>query len=313
MMAFYNYKGITLLDTNELVKCFKALSDKTRLRLFYVLQQYELNVNEIVLVVGMIQSGVSRHLKILLESGLVTSRKDGSFIYYSIAKNQATQSLIHLIAQENFKDSTIEQDIEAAKEMIHIRQNRTKRFFKSVAPQWDRLKKEVFGEFDLNGMITQKIKFSGLISDLGCGTGELIEQFAFQSCDTLIGPCDKLIGIDSSPEMLDQARKRLSDNQNIELRLGELEHLPMKNKEIQPKSSINEVFRVLKPGGIFILSDFEKHDKEKIKEIMGGSWMGFETQEIKAWLTESGFKVMNMESYSVNYDLTINIFTAKKS
>ncbi|MFH2059691.1 MAG: metalloregulator ArsR/SmtB family transcription factor [Pseudomonadota bacterium] len=306
------------MDTNELVKCFKALSDKTRLRLFYVLQQYELNVNEIVLVVEMIQSGVSRHLKILLESGLLTSRKDGSFIYYSIAKNQATQSLIHLIAQENLNDPMVEQDLETAKEMIHIRQNRTKRFFKSVAPQWDRLKKEVFGEFDLNGMITRKIKFSGLISDLGCGTGELIEQFALQSCD-------KLIGIDSSPEMLDQARKRLANNQNIELRLGELEHLPMKNKEIdtaimnmvlhhisQPKSSINEVFRVLKPGGIFILSDFEKHDKEKIKEIMGGSWMGFEKQEIKAWLTEFGFKVMNMDSYKVNYDLIINIFTAKR-
>lgn len=301
-----------------MVKCFKALSDKTRLRLFYVLQQYELNVNEIVLVVEMIQSGVSRHLKILLESGLLTSRKDGSFIYYSIAKNQATQSLIHLIAQENLNDPMVEQDLETAKEMIHIRQNRTKRFFKSVAPQWDRLKKEVFGEFDLNGMITRKIKFSGLISDLGCGTGELIEQFALQSCD-------KLIGIDSSPEMLDQARKRLANNQNIELRLGELEHLPMKNKEIdtaimnmvlhhisQPKSSINEVFRVLKPGGIFILSDFEKHDKEKIKEIMGGSWMGFEKQEIKAWLTEFGFKVMNMDSYKVNYDLIINIFTAKR-
>ncbi len=70
----------------ELIKCFKALSDKTRLRLLYILQFYELNVNEIVLVVNMIQSGVSRHLKILQESGLLSSRRDGSFIYYGASK-----------------------------------------------------------------------------------------------------------------------------------------------------------------------------------------------------------------------------------
>ena len=67
----------------DLSKCFKALSDKTRLRLLYVLSKYELNVNEIVLVVDMIQSGVSRHLRILLEAGLLVSRKEGSYIYYS--------------------------------------------------------------------------------------------------------------------------------------------------------------------------------------------------------------------------------------
>ncbi|MFH2091845.1 MAG: metalloregulator ArsR/SmtB family transcription factor [Pseudomonadota bacterium] len=306
------------MDTNALIKCFKALSDPTRLRLFYVLQHYELNVNEIVMVVGMIQSGVSRHLKILVDSDLLTSRKDGSFIYYSIAKNQIAQSLIFLIARKDSNDPMVEQDMETAREMIHIRQNRTKRFFKSVAPQWDRLKKEVFKEFDLNLVISQKIEFSGFISDLGCGTGELVEQFASRS----VG---KIIGIDSSPEMLDQARKRLAGNPMIELRLGELEHLPMKNKEIdtavmnmvlhhisQPRVSISEVFRVLKPGGVFVLSDFEKHDNEKIKQIMGGSWMGFEQQEIKTWLTESGFIFKTVDSYAVNHELTINMFTAKK-
>ncbi len=306
------------MDTIELIKCFKALSDKTRLRLFWVLQQYELNVNEIVLVVGMIQSGVSRHLKILSESGLLTSRKDGSFTYYCTAKNQITQSLLKLIKPKTLKDPEFEQDLESARAMIHIRQSRTKRFFKSIAPQWDQLKKEVLGELDLNGLIIDLIQTSGIVSDLGCGTGELIEQLAGSSFG-------KLIGIDSSPEMLEQARKKLDKNPRIDLRLGELEHLPMKNKEIdtavmnmvvhhisQPQLSINEVSRVIKPGGTFILSDFEKHDQEKVKELMGGSWLGFERQDIETWLTESGFNVKNMVSYAVHHNLTVNIFTAQK-
>ncbi|MBU2452536.1 MAG: metalloregulator ArsR/SmtB family transcription factor, partial [Proteobacteria bacterium] len=183
----------------ELIKCFKALSDKTRLRLLYVLQQYELNVNEIVLVVEMIQSGVSRHLKILMESGLLTSRRDGSFIYYSTAKNDVIKAFISLIDQSLEKQKMIGQDLKKAREMIKIRQNRTKRFFKIVAPQWDRLKKEVFGNFDVNAMIQQKLLFHGSISDLGCGTGELIERLSSNALQ-------KLIGIDSSPEMLEQAR-----------------------------------------------------------------------------------------------------------
>ena len=302
----------------ELIKCFKALSDKTRLRLLYVLQQYELNVNEIVLVVDMIQSGVSRHLKILMESKLLTSRRDGSFIYYSAVKNDVVKTFISLVDQSFEEEDIIGQDLKKAREMIEIRQNRTKCFFKIVAPQWDRLKKEVLGSFNLNSMIKEKLFFHGNISDLGCGTGELIEILSEKASH-------KLIGIDASPEMLEQARLRLSGIDNAELRLGELEHLPMKNKEIdtavmnmvlhhisQPELPIAEVFRVLKQKGMFILADFEKHDQEKIKQIIGGSWLGFEKEKIKAWLTDAGFHFKAVDSYPVNHGLTINVFTAVK-
>ncbi|MCK5836784.1 MAG: methyltransferase domain-containing protein, partial [Desulfobacula sp.] len=102
-------------------------------------------------------------------------------------------------------------------------------------------------------------------------------------------------------------------------------NLPMKNQEVnivimsmvlyhifEPEKSIHEVFRVLKPGGLFLLADFEKHDQEKIKKIMGGSWLGFEKEKIKTWLIDTGFHLKKVESYPVNYGLTINVFTAKK-
>ena len=302
----------------ELIKCFKALSDNTRLRLLYVLQQYELNVNEIVLVVDMIQSGVSRHLKILLDSGLLTSRRDGSFTYYSAAKNEPAISLISLVKKNLDHKAIARRDLEKSGEMIKIRQNRTKRFFKIIAPQWDRLKKEVFGNFDLNSRIKEKLIFNGKIADLGCGTGELIESLSRETQD-------QFIGIDYSPEMLEQARLRLSGTKNAELRLGELEHLPMKNEEIdtaimnmvlhhisQPQLPIAEAYRVLKPKGFFILSDFQKHDQKNINELMGGSWFGFEKEKIGTWLTDTGFHFKTMDSYPVNHGLTINVFTAQK-
>lgn len=302
----------------ELIKCFKALSDKTRLRLLYILQFYELNVNEIVVVIDMIQSGVSRHLRILQESGLLNSRRDGSFIYYGASKNSVSDPLIPLLKKEFLNDPDVQRDIKKAEEMIQIRQNRTKRFFKHIAPKWDRLKKEVLGEFDLNKALLNLVPTGKKIADLGCGTGELLNKMSQTSSN-------QLIGIDSSPEMLEQAKIRLSGSENIQLRLGELEHLPMKNEETevaimnlvlhhvpQPQLSIKEVFRVLKPDGIFILSDFEKHNQEHIKEIIGGEWLGFEDSKIQSWLSETGFDVRKVESYDVNLGLQINIFIGWK-
>ncbi len=301
----------------ELIKCFKALSDKTRLRLLYVLRRYELNVNEIVLVVEMIQSGVSRHLKILLDSGLLTARKDGSFTYYSAARNDLTHAFMTL-ADHCSEMEEIRKDLIKAREMIRIRQNMTQRFFKTVAPHWDQLKKQVLGNFDLNSIILEKIRFQGNVLDLGCGTGELMEKLSDQTQF-------KIIGIDSSSEMLEQARLRLLGKENAELRLGELEHLPMRNKEIQtaimnmvlhhisePELPLLEVHRILKPGGIFILSDFDPHDEAKIREQMGGAWSGFEKEKIKIWLTETGFHLKKIDSFPVNQGLVINIFTAEK-
>jgi ArsR family transcriptional regulator len=239
-------------------------------------------------------------------------------MYYAAADNELMRAVVSLVNQSPEQDEILGRDLEKAREMIIIRQDRTKRFFKTVAPQWDRLKREVLGDFDLNSRIREKIRFQGNVSDLGCGTGELIQQLAHEGLD-------KLIGIDSSPEMLDQARLRLSGTPNAELRLGELEHLPMKNREIdtavmnmvlhhisQPELPIAEAYRVLKPGGLFVLSDFEKHDQEKIKKILGGSWLGFDQEKILHWLAAEGFVVKSVEAYRVHHQLTINLFLAQK-
>ncbi len=53
----------------DVIRQFKALSDPTRLRLLHILNEVELNVNEIVSIVDMIQSGVSRHLKFCWNPG----------------------------------------------------------------------------------------------------------------------------------------------------------------------------------------------------------------------------------------------------
>ncbi|PIE61278.1 MAG: ArsR family transcriptional regulator [Desulfobacterales bacterium] len=315
----------------EVIKQFKALSDPTRLRLVNILDRYELNVNEIVSVVEMIQSGVSRHLRILLDAGLLTARKDGSYIYYTAAQDHDARAMIELACRRVADDPLFSADLHRADLCLVLRKARAKRFFKTVAPQWDRLKQEVLGNFDLNGLFEAHLKSrvvassmgvrrekDGVVADLGCGTGEMLSRCLDLGLKTLIG-------VDASPEMLEQARLRLPERPDLELRLGELENLPMRDREVnavvmsmvlyhigEPAKSILEVYRVLSPGGWFLLADFLQHPNAQIKEIIGGSWLGFTRSQIQAWLSAAGFHLRTLDVYPVEKELSIIFFVAQK-
>ncbi|THB76094.1 MAG: methyltransferase domain-containing protein [Desulfobacteraceae bacterium] len=306
----------------EIIKRLKAISDETRLRILFVLLQYELNVNEIVSVIGMIQSGVSRHLKILMESGLLASRKDGSFIYYSAVENGDNQRIIEVVRHALQEEPRALQDIRGAEQAIQDRLRRTKIFFRDVAKDWDTLKRQVIGGLDLDQIIEEKVSGCNVIADLGCGTGELLERL---DARTSPQPTAQLIGVDSSVEMLDLARSRLSGSLKVNLRLGELEHLPMRNEEVQciimnmvlhhistPRDVILEASRVMAQGGAFILSEFEQHDNEKVRKIMGGAWLGLDSGKIRSWLERAGFECRSQQTHAVNHGLQVNIFSSIK-
>ena len=69
---------------------FRALADPTRLRIVHLLREMELAVGEIALVVGQSQPRVSRHVRILVEAGLAERRKEGSWVFLSLAAGGAT-------------------------------------------------------------------------------------------------------------------------------------------------------------------------------------------------------------------------------
>ena len=62
---------------------YRLLGDEGRLRLLRVLARERLNVTELTGVLGLAQSGVSRHLGLLKDAGLVKEEKDGGYSYYS--------------------------------------------------------------------------------------------------------------------------------------------------------------------------------------------------------------------------------------
>ena len=76
----------------EFMNITKALADETRARALLALRQGELCVCQITELLGLAPSTVSKHLSLLLQAGLVESRKDGRWIYYKLpGKNAAVE------------------------------------------------------------------------------------------------------------------------------------------------------------------------------------------------------------------------------
>ena len=107
----------------ELVKVFKALSDETRIRLLKLLQQRELCVCEIMQVLKMTQSRVSRNLGILKDAGLVTDRRDGLWVHYSLNRksfNKYVQPILELLEDWIDDNDDVRRDLSELAEAVKM-------------------------------------------------------------------------------------------------------------------------------------------------------------------------------------------------
>ena len=75
----------------DIIKVLKALCDETRLRMLMLIEQKELCVCEVMRILDMHQSRVSRHLNILRDAGLARARRQGTWMFYSAAANESSE------------------------------------------------------------------------------------------------------------------------------------------------------------------------------------------------------------------------------
>jgi ArsR family transcriptional regulator len=298
---------------------FKALSDITRVRIYHVLLDHELSVNELVALLGMGQSRVSHHVKILLDSGLLACRRSGVWSFYSADRSPAVQAFSEAARSLFDGEPELSGDMDNAEKIIGQRSISTRQFFNTIAPKWDGLKKDILGSFDLNGALTAGVEKICVAADLGCGTGELLEY--------LMPLADRVIGVDSSQQMLEEARKRFSGEYGgADLRLGELEHLPMKDGEAdlavislalhhlsEPQDALKEAFRILNEGGRLIVAEFDRHENETLRKNYGDRWLGLSKEDLYGWLARCGFTPFAVTSHPLRKSLVLNIFDSKKT
>src|SRR5258708_6288027 len=202
---------------------YRLLGDEARLRLLRVLRRERLNVTELTGILGLAQSGVSRHLGLLKDAGLVIEEKDAGYTYYRVPEDAAADghAAIWPALEAQFDSAAGEAAVRAdearLQEVLRLRKENfdthggaDSRDARQLVPgrSWAAWSRAL-------GMLLP----SWRVADLGCGEGYLTVEAARWA--------SKVIAVDRSEVVLTRARAlaRRRHVSNVIWKKGELEKL----------------------------------------------------------------------------------------
>src|SRR4029079_18054357 len=164
---------------------FQALADPTRLRILALLRVMELSGGEPAPVLGQSQPRVSRHLKILSDAAVLERRKEGSWVFLTLADAERVAPMFELV--DGWADAATRAMFAAdAARTETIRADRTEaanRYFAGHAEVWDQIRSLHVAESEVERAIDRTLgrRPLGRLVDIGTGTGRMIELFGPRS------------------------------------------------------------------------------------------------------------------------------------
>jgi ubiquinone/menaquinone biosynthesis C-methylase UbiE len=308
-------------STLPLADRFQALADPTRLRIVALLRIMELSVGELAQVLGQSQPRVSRHLKILADAGVLERRKEGSWVFLTLAEADRTEPLFELIDAwtEPGTKALFASDAARTEAIRADRAEAATRYFTGHANVWDQIRSLHVAESEVERAIDRVLgkRPLGRLVDVGTGTGRMIELF---------GPrATQAVGIDRSSEMLRLARVKLeAAGIASSLRQGDMYALPLPDEAADniiihqvlhyahsPASAIAEAARVLAPGGMLLVVDFAAHNREDLRSTDAHIRLGFEDEVMTGWFAAAGLAIDHIEHLKGG-ELTVTLWRGAK-
>ena len=278
---------------------YRLLGDEARLRLLRVLagRHGRLNVTELTAVLGIAQSGVSRHLRLLKAAGLVVEERGGGFSFYRLAPAFLDGGFGGLwpALQAQFAEAAgsaaVRADEARLQEVIRLRKESfdvhgTDRAQFVPGRSWAAWSRAL-------GLLLPPVE----VADIACGEGYLAVESAYWA--------KRVIGIDRSAEVLKRA-KALAERRglkNLSWKRGAMEKLPLESSSVDvallsqalhhaedPAKALAEAARILRHGGRALVLDLRAHDQEWVRDRVGDRWLGFEDKQLEGFLTGAGLR-----------------------
>lgn len=311
----------------------RALDDPTRLRILRLLASMELAVGEVAQVLGQSQPRVSRHIKILCDSGLAERRKEGAWVFLRSSISESAESplaaaIARLLAVAEQEDTAFGR--RCAEDRQHLDAIRSSReshaldWFSRHAEEWDELRSLHIEDGPVEAALTEMLldlsgnAGLGRMLDVGTGTGRIAELLAPHA--------DHVVAFDKSPDMLRIARARLQHLQadRVELVQGDFAQIPFAARSFDtvlfhqvlhyaqaPEAVLSGAARVTAPGGRIAIVDFAAHDREDLRQTHAHARLGFSDAQIEAMLRDAGF-IPHETRALAGHELVVKLWTGTR-
>jgi len=288
------------MTLEALVGALRAAGEDTRIRILALLAEGELTVSDLTDILGQSQPRVSRHLKLMVEAGLIQRSREGAWAFFSVADRDPAGGLVRALVQRiDASDAVLRGDRDRLRAVRANRAEAAAAYFSKHADEWDKIRSlhapDAVVEEALRAAIGEA-PFGALL-DLGTGTGRMISLFGSQA--------RRRVGVDGSHAMLAVARANLEREglRPVELRQGDIYALPVERDAFDlvilhqvlhflddPARAIREAAQALAPSGRMLIVDFAPHDLEFLRETQAHRRLGFSVAQIDGWLAEAGLR-----------------------
>ena len=310
-IALYIYHG--LMDA--LLTALNAAADPTRLRLLALAARGAFCVNDFCDILGQSQPRLSRHLRLLAESGLLERTREGANAWFVLAQGELGALARDILRRADAEDPLMAADRRGATRVLAERARDASEKFRRAGADWDEMRAlDLPAEAVESALLKMLPEGSlGRALDIGTGTGRLLELLAPR--------IEAGLGIDASRTMLALARVRLAKPEfcHVSVKLADMYALPLRDASYDlvllqmvlhyaedAAQAVAEARRVLTPGGTLLVVDLAPHDRAELRERMAHRALGFSDTGMADLLRGAGLRATS--SFTVAGPMAVRIW-----
>ncbi len=281
---------------DPLLTALRACAEPTRLRLLALASRGAFCVMEFTEILAQSQPRLSRHLRLLVEAGVMERVREGANVWFTLPPDAGLVQ--DLIARLPANDPVLESDRRQAARVLAERARIASDSFRKQGAEWDEAHALALPVDAVEQAVLAAVGDApGRLLDIGTGTGQLL---------ALLAPrLERGLGVDASRAMLALARSRLSRPElaHCAVRQADMYRLPLPDGAFDtvvlqmvlhyaedPAAAVIEAARVLRPGGGLLVVDLLHHVRTDLLDRLAHRWPGFHDGTIRALMEDAGLQ-----------------------
>jgi len=312
-----------LLGIGVVLDALRAVAEESRLRILSVMRHGELTVTDLTEILGQSQPRVSRHLRLLVDAGLVTKHREGTWVFFRLVDEGALHLLLTVsIDAIDTTDAVFAADLARLGVVRARRADVAREYFEQIAPIWDEERSLHAAADTVEAAILDVVGDPplGRMLDVGTGTGRMLQLLADRS--------DRAVGLDTSHSMLSVARANLEriGAHGWELRQGDVHSPPLDPASFDlvvihqvlhylddPGRALAEAAKLVAPGGRLLVVDFAPHRHDFLRAAAHRR-LGFTHGQLRDWFDQAGFDcptIVDVDPPTGDDGLTVTVWLAR--